>query len=182
MVLEDTLHSGWVCSSATCLGVDKLGSMGPKLLIWRCKSGRYALHQVPWSECAPNRILRLSKTAGWDYYLGTTVMDSVFQVMCAGCRKCLLPSLSQSDSQWLGLQQPLQSPWFWDQSKGSHKVNHNAGDERPVVPQTRFSFLTGGVRVSGETSLQGAVLAWKRGNAVNMHPLLTLIIQSVSCL
>lgn len=73
---------------------------GPKFLIWGCKLGRYAFYQVSWSQCTPNMTLLMSKTAGWDYYLGTAVMKSVFQDMCADCWKPLIPSLSQSDSQW----------------------------------------------------------------------------------
>lgn len=54
-------------------------------------------------------VLQMSKAAGWGYYFGTEGMNSVYQDMLAGCHNSLPPSLSQSDSQWMGAQISLQS-------------------------------------------------------------------------
>lgn len=60
-------------------------------------------------QSEPLMVLQMSKAAGWGYYFGTEGMNSVYQDMLAGCHNSLPSSLSQSDSQWMGAQIPLQS-------------------------------------------------------------------------
>lgn len=54
-----------------------------------------------------------------------------------------------------------------DQNRGPHKAILMLGWGRGPVVIPRFSFSSGGTRGSEETSLCSAVLAWRRGNAVN---------------
>lgn len=49
-------------------------------LIWGPKSGRSALYHVLWSECTPDLVLQMSKTTGWDYYLGTAGLNMGCQI------------------------------------------------------------------------------------------------------
>lgn len=88
-------------------------------------------HQIPWSQRASTFVPQMSKAAGWDYYLGTSGMNLVFQGLCAGCNRHLLPSLLWSDSQWLEF--PTDSPestMVQDQSRDSHKGTHSGGEGR----------------------------------------------------
>ena len=102
-------------------------ALGPaKFFIWPCKPVRSANCQVPWPECIPSLVLQMSKTAGWDYYLSTAVVNAVCQDPCAGCYKPLFPCLSLSDSQWLGPPDSSEVPVEYVQSGGYFKVIHNA--------------------------------------------------------
>lgn len=65
MGLEDTLYSRWDSDFAPCLGVSKPGSRAGD---YSCEDSVQA--RVPWSECTPDLVMQISKTAGWNYYLG----------------------------------------------------------------------------------------------------------------
>jgi len=56
----------------------------------------------------------------------------------------------------------------WDESRGAHRVTHNAVGAVLVVPSWVL-FSTGGTGGSGDTSPHGAALSWGTGNTVNMQ-------------
>lgn len=54
-----------------------------KPFFWGSESDISATHQVPWWECAHNLVFQMSKTTGWNCYLG---MNIICQDPCAGCK------------------------------------------------------------------------------------------------
>lgn len=124
------------------------------------------------------------KAAGCDYYLGTACVNSVYQDLCAVCCKPLPPSSSQSDLQWLSPTYAPATPMVWDKSRGSWNVTHNAGGSWFSTPpgcSLPLGELPLENRGSGENCPCGAVLAWGKGNVVNVQLFLTLLSGSLWC-
>lgn len=164
MELENTFHSGWGWASALHLLIGS--GLGPaKLLVWGLKSGRSASHQVSWWECNTDFVLWVSRTTGWDYYLGTVGVNLVCQDPCAGCCKSRPAFLSQSDFQGLSPGDSSAVPVVRDQSRSSHKATYNAEGNAGVLavlfPHWRNCKFS-------EPSLHVAVLAWGRLNIINV--------------
>lgn len=114
----------------------------------------------------PNLVLEMSKDAGWDYYWALQLGNLVCQDLCADCYNSSPNSLSQANSQWLS---PADSPAIavvGDKNRCSHKTTHNSREG--WLSLTGLSFPTGGSESSGESSPCGAVLAWRRGNVVDL--------------
>lgn len=121
----------------------------------------------------------MSRTTGWDYYLGTVDVNLVCQDPCAGCCKSRPAFLSLSDFQWLSPGDSSAVPVVRDQSKSSHKATYNAEGNAGVLavlfPHWRNCKFS-------EPSLHVAVLAWGRLNIINVKPLLfsvTLLTQTL---
>lgn len=95
----------------------------------------------------------MSKTTGWDYYSNTVVINSVYQDPYPGGYKILPASPSQSHSQWLSPQVPLQSPWSEIRVQALTKQAQWLGVG--LVVSLGFSFLTRGPHFPC-----GAALAW----------------------
>ena len=119
--LEDTHHSGWEYDSAPCLGVGKLVSRVNKTPPLKIR-----IRQI----CSPpsSQLGSADEQSCWlGLLLGHCSMSLVCQDLCAGCCKPFPSSLSQSDSLWLS---PTDFPAIFvvqDQSRGFHKMTHNAG-------------------------------------------------------
>lgn len=94
-------------------------------------------------------------------------MNSVCQDLCTCSCKSLPLSLSQSDSQWPGTMVFPAVLMVQDHNRVSTRVAHNTMKGELDIPPG-FSFSTGGTRSSRKTSSHGAILAWERGNSVNI--------------
>ena len=84
-------------------------------------------------------VLLMSKSADWDYYLGTVGKNIVCQDLSADCCKPLVPSPSQSDSQWSSPQTDFPAISVgWDWSEDSQEMTHSAR-EAGCLLQALFS-------------------------------------------
>lgn len=122
MELEGTLYSRWGYNPAPCLGLGKPRSRVDKTLYLRIQIRHIRSLLRSLVRACPKLGSADKQAIGWDCYLGTAVMDSVCQDHCAACCKPLYPSLSQSDSQWLGPADSSAIPIVGDQSRGSHNA------------------------------------------------------------
>lgn len=157
---QDTLQNRWGCDSVPCSGMKTQALLPEKPLIWGSASGRSVPTCVPWSMCAPNFVLQMSKADGWYYYLSIAGMKSVFKPF---------PLLhhSQIPCGWAP-QIPLKFQRcgirVWVLAK-QYKMLVVGGI---LVVHSGFSFPTGGTKGLGETSPRGTLLAGERGNEVNL--------------
>lgn len=141
----------WVWASHA-LGLATLPRLRSQIRqIWPLLSSR--------SECTIDQVLQMSRAPGWGYSLGSAVIN---QGCPDSCRRPLLSSLSQSDSQGLS---PIESPAIpvgHGQRRGSNKAAHNAGGRASWSPCVLFSHWRNR-RPRGDLSLC-CELAWGRDN------------------
>ena len=165
---EDTLYSGCGCDSASCLSIDIPGSRASKTPCLKMWTGRSASCQVPWSKCAPDLVLQMSKATGWDYLL----LGHCRYELCLPKSVCWLlqappPFLHHSQiPSNCNPQVPLQSSWYETRARAPTKQLQC--QEVLVVPPG-FSFPTGGTGGSGEVMpCDAAALASGRDKVVSV--------------
>ena len=154
---QKTLHSGWGCDSAPCLGMANQALGLAKLLTWTTESGSLYL----------SKSLGQSLPLTWFYIwakllVGVTTWTpqvwTISQDLYAACFKTL-PHLSQSPIlngyAFRFPSNPLSGPCKWPTLLGVLVIPHG------------LSFPIGGTRGSEETSVHDATVARGRGNVVN---------------
>lgn len=145
-------YSVWSCSSALCLDVGKLGSQAGKTLGFRilirliCTPLNFLVRVCP----------QLGFTDEWDCCLGLLFRYWRYELCLPRPTHQLLqnPFPFSTSIGCLPTDSPATSV-VWDQSWDSHKVSPFLGD---IACLPGFSFLIGGIRVSGETSLHVTAL------------------------
>ena len=117
----DILHSRLGCDSAPCLGMGKGGSRAGKTPCLRIQIRQICT--LPSPLVRVYLVLQISKAACWNYYLGTTSMNSICQDTCTGYCKLLPLSPSQSDSQGLSPTDSPAIPMGYDHCRDTHKLS-----------------------------------------------------------
>ena len=73
----------WTMTQFSCLSKGRPGSRTGMLFFWGPKSGKPSSRQIPWSDCATDLALYMTKTTGWDHFLGALGLNLVWLLLAS---------------------------------------------------------------------------------------------------